>query len=195
MSNAAELSRRERQIMDIVFAQGEATVNQICDALPDPPTPMAVRRMMHILEEKDHLKRREQGREVVYMPRETKDKAGRTAFQRVLETHPHRRVHHRRAPIGIRSECCVPRSSPTQTKLFERLRHLGERPHRPHYWRSIPRAVERWRIVERVLGGVAQSRWPQYQQRNHAASFNNLIGAGEQCRRHGLFMAEIATAE
>jgi predicted transcriptional regulator len=72
--------------MDILFARGEATVKQLCDALPDPPTPMAVRRMMHILEEKGHLTRREEGREVVYAPREAKDKAGRTAFQRVLET-------------------------------------------------------------------------------------------------------------
>jgi len=72
--------------MDILFARGEATVKQMCEALPDPPTPMAVRRMMHILEEKGRLNRREQGREVVYSPREAKDKAGRTAFQRVLET-------------------------------------------------------------------------------------------------------------
>jgi predicted transcriptional regulator len=86
MPNSSHLSRRERQIMDIAFARGEATVNQICEALPDPPTPMAVRRMMHILEEKGHLKRRGQGREVVYVPRETRDKAGRTALQRVLET-------------------------------------------------------------------------------------------------------------
>lgn len=86
MPNSSELSRRERQIMDILFARHEATVNQVCEALPQPPTPMAVRRMMHILEEKGHVNRREQGREVIYMPRETKEKAGRTAFQRVLET-------------------------------------------------------------------------------------------------------------
>ena len=58
MSDSSKLSRRERQIMDILFARGEATVNQIAEALPDPPTPMAVRRMMHILEEKGHLRRR-----------------------------------------------------------------------------------------------------------------------------------------
>jgi predicted transcriptional regulator len=86
MPHSAQLSRRERQLMDILFARGEATVNQICAALPDPPTPMAVRRMMHILEEKGHLKRREEGREIVYAPREAKKKAGRSAFQRVLET-------------------------------------------------------------------------------------------------------------
>jgi predicted transcriptional regulator len=86
MPDHSDLSRRERQIMDAVFALGEATVNQIVDAIPEPPTPMAVRRMMHILEEKGCLKRREQGREVIYLPRETKKKAGRNAFQRVLET-------------------------------------------------------------------------------------------------------------
>lgn len=86
MPNSSQLSRRERQIMDAVFVLGEATVNQIVETIPDAPTPMAVRRMMHILEEKGHLKRREEGREVVYLPRESKDKAGRSAFQRVLET-------------------------------------------------------------------------------------------------------------
>jgi len=86
MPDPAELSRRERQIMDAVFALGEATVNRVVETIPDPPTAMAVRRMMHILEEKGYLKRREEGREVVYLPREAKAKAGRSAFERVLET-------------------------------------------------------------------------------------------------------------
>ena len=86
MAKPPELSRRERQIMDAVFALGEATVNQVVEAIPDAPTAMAVRRMMHILEEKGHLKRRENGREVVYLPREARVKAGRNAFQNVLET-------------------------------------------------------------------------------------------------------------
>jgi predicted transcriptional regulator len=86
MADHSNLSRRERQIMDAVFALGEATVNQVVEAIPEAPTAMAVRRMMHILEEKGCLKRREQGREVIYLPRETKKKAGRNAFQRVLQT-------------------------------------------------------------------------------------------------------------
>ena len=86
MAKSSEFSRRERQIMDAVFARGEATVNQVVDSIPEPPTAMAVRRMMHILEEKGHLKRREDGREVIYAPREAKVKAGRSAFQNVLET-------------------------------------------------------------------------------------------------------------
>jgi len=86
MPGPSELSRRERQIMDAVFALGEATVNQVVETIPSPPTAMAVRRMMHILEEKRHLRRRESGREVIYAPRQPKEKAGRRALEQVLET-------------------------------------------------------------------------------------------------------------
>lgn len=86
MPEPSQLTRRERQIMDAVFALGEATVNQVALIIPSPPTAMAVRRMMHILEEKGYLRRRESGREVVYVPRQTKSKAGRRAFEQVLET-------------------------------------------------------------------------------------------------------------
>jgi predicted transcriptional regulator len=86
MPDSFDLSRRERQIMEAVFALGEATVKQVVETIPSPPTSMAVRRMMHILEEKGHLRRREGGREVIYVPRQTKGKAGRLAFEQVLET-------------------------------------------------------------------------------------------------------------
>ena len=86
MPQPSELSRRERQIMDAVFQLGEATVNQVVETIPSPPTAMAVRRMMHILEEKGHLRRGRSGREVVYVPRESKGKAGRSALENVIET-------------------------------------------------------------------------------------------------------------
>lgn len=86
MAEPPDLSRRERQIMDAVYGLGKATVNQVVESIPSPPTTMAVRRMMHILEEKGHLKRQEHGREVVYSPRQPKTKAGRIAFEQVLET-------------------------------------------------------------------------------------------------------------
>ena len=79
----------ERQIMDAVFALGEATVNQVVEGIPSPPTAMAVRRMMHILEEKGALSvGGENGRgKVVYAPRQAKSKAGRRwRSKRVLET-------------------------------------------------------------------------------------------------------------
>lgn len=88
MPDFSQLSRRERQIMEILFAStnGEATVRQIQDGLPNPPTPMAIRRMLSILVEKGHLARRKQGREVVYRPKEEPQSAGRDAFRRVLDT-------------------------------------------------------------------------------------------------------------
>ncbi len=86
MPNPTHFSRRERQIMDVVFARGEATVNQVCAEIPDAPTDMAVRRMMHILEEKGHLRRRQEGREVVYLPVQSKARAGLNALQGVLDT-------------------------------------------------------------------------------------------------------------
>ena len=86
MPKPSGLSRRERQIMEAVFAHGEATVNKVVETIPEAPTAMAVRRMMHILEEKGHLRRRQSGREVIYVPRQAKKKAGRRAFEQVLET-------------------------------------------------------------------------------------------------------------
>ena len=86
MPKPTHFSRRERQIMDVVFARGEATVNQICAEIPDAPTDMAVRRMMHILEAKGHLRRRQEGREVVYLPVQSKARAGLNALQQVLDT-------------------------------------------------------------------------------------------------------------
>jgi len=86
MENQRNLSRRERQIMDLIFSLGEATVNQVVDGLPDPPTAMAVRRMMHILEEKNLLVRREGGKEIIYVPVQSKAKAGISALQHVLDT-------------------------------------------------------------------------------------------------------------
>lgn len=86
MSDPANLSRRERQIMDIIFAREEASVLQIQEQLPDPPSGMAIRRMLSILEEKGHLKRRKDGREFLYSARQTRKKAGRNALQHVLDT-------------------------------------------------------------------------------------------------------------
>ena len=86
MVDPSTLSRRERQIMDILFARGEATVRQIQESLDESPTVMAIRRMLQILEEKGHLKRRQEGREVVYGPRESRKTAGSNALKHVLET-------------------------------------------------------------------------------------------------------------
>ena len=86
MAESANLSRRERQIMDILFASGEASVLEIQSSLPEAPTPMAVRRMLQILEEKGAIVRRKEGREFIYRPKQARKRAGLNALKHVLET-------------------------------------------------------------------------------------------------------------
>ena len=80
------LSRREREIMDIIYAQGQATVTLIMPGMPDPPTRTAVRTLVRILEEKGHLKHFKSGREFVYQPTRPRGRAGQSALQRVVST-------------------------------------------------------------------------------------------------------------
>jgi predicted transcriptional regulator len=81
----AQLSRRERQIMDAVYARGEATVTQVVVAMADPPSRTAVRTLMRILEQKGHLKHSKAGREFIYQPTRPRGRAGRSALRRVVE--------------------------------------------------------------------------------------------------------------
>lgn len=81
-----ELSRRERQIMDIVYARGAATAAQVVGALPDPPSKTAIRTLMTILERKGHLKHREEGNVYIYMPTKPRQQAAASALRRVLQT-------------------------------------------------------------------------------------------------------------
>src|SRR5262245_40089338 len=83
---AHTLRRRERQIMDIVYLQGEASASNIHAALPDPPSYSAVRALLAILVEKGHLKHRaEQGR-YIYAPTRRRAQVGRSALRSVLDT-------------------------------------------------------------------------------------------------------------
>jgi predicted transcriptional regulator len=86
MANPADLSRRERQIMDVLFGKGEASVVDIQSGLREAPTPMAVRRMLQILEEKGAVARRKEGREFIYRPKQERKRAGSNALKHVLET-------------------------------------------------------------------------------------------------------------
>jgi len=80
------LSRRERQIMAIVFARGEASVADVMDDLPDPLSRSAVRTFLRILEQKGQLKHRKRGRKLFYQPTAARRRVGRSAFRHVLET-------------------------------------------------------------------------------------------------------------
>jgi predicted transcriptional regulator len=80
------LSRRERQIMDIVFRRGEATAAQILAEMPDPPSYSAIRALLRILVEKKHLQHREDGTRYVYAPTVPRNKARARALTQVVNT-------------------------------------------------------------------------------------------------------------
>lgn len=82
----AGLSRRERQIMDVIYSRGRASVAQVRQGLPDPPSYSAVRALLGVLESKGHLRHLKEGARYVYRPTRPRRSAGRSALRRVLNT-------------------------------------------------------------------------------------------------------------
>ena len=80
------LSRRERQIMDIVYQRGQATAAEVLEALPDPPSYSAVRALLRVLEGKGHVRHTRQGPRYVFMPTLAREKARRSALTQVVQT-------------------------------------------------------------------------------------------------------------
>jgi predicted transcriptional regulator len=80
------LSRRERQIMDVIYARGQATAAEVAAALPDPPSYSAVRALLRILEQKGHLKHQQEGPRYVFLPTVSRDRARRFALRNVVRT-------------------------------------------------------------------------------------------------------------
>lgn len=81
-----DLSRRERQIVDILYSHGRATAAEVQAALPDPPSYSAVRAMLRILEEKGHVRHEQEGPRYVYLPTVARDNAKRSALRHMLQT-------------------------------------------------------------------------------------------------------------
>ena len=81
-----DLSRRERQIMDIVYRGGRVTAAEVNERLPDPPSYSAARTLLRILEDKGHLRHELDGTRYVYLPVVAKQSARRSALRDVVET-------------------------------------------------------------------------------------------------------------
>ncbi len=81
-----ELSRRERQIMDVLFARGRATGQEIQDGLPDRPHYSSVRTILRVLERKGFVRHFEEGLRYVYEPTVARETARRSALQRMIRT-------------------------------------------------------------------------------------------------------------
>ena len=86
MSTPGSLSRRERQIMDILYQRGKASASDVREAMEAAPGYSAVRAMLRVLEEKGHVKHQAEGLKYVYVPVVARDKAKRSAVKHVMET-------------------------------------------------------------------------------------------------------------
>lgn len=84
--SSSDLSRRERQIMNVVYRKEEATAEEIRESLSNPPSNSAVRATIRILEDKGHLTHRKEGPRHVYQPTTPPEEAARSALERLKET-------------------------------------------------------------------------------------------------------------
>src|SRR5690349_24393310 len=80
------LSRRERQIIDILYQRGKSSAAEVREAMPNAPSYSAVRAMLRVLEEKGHVRHQAEGLKYVYVPTVTRDKAKRSAVKHLLDT-------------------------------------------------------------------------------------------------------------
>ncbi|HEX6098208.1 MAG TPA: BlaI/MecI/CopY family transcriptional regulator [Thermoanaerobaculia bacterium] len=82
----AGLSRRERQIMDVLFSRGRASAAEILEAIDDPPGNSSMRTLLRVLEEKGHVRHEEVGRVYYYMPTIALETARRSALSHLVDT-------------------------------------------------------------------------------------------------------------
>ena len=82
----SQLSRRERQIMDVIYRLGRATAAEVHDALPDRPSYSTIRALLRVLETKGHLRHAEDGPRYVYSPTVPRERARESALRQVVTT-------------------------------------------------------------------------------------------------------------
>jgi predicted transcriptional regulator len=83
---ATQLSRRERQIMDVIYRRGRATAAEVLEDIPDPPSYSAVRALLRLLEDKGHVHHEQDGPRYVYLPTVNRERARRSALTHVVRT-------------------------------------------------------------------------------------------------------------
>ena len=86
MSRHADLTRRERQIMDILYRLGRATAGEVMRQLPGDPSYSTVRTQLRVLEEKGHVHHEEQGLRYIYAPALARHAARKSALRHLVET-------------------------------------------------------------------------------------------------------------
>jgi predicted transcriptional regulator len=83
---ANKLSRRERQIMDILYQRGKGSAAEVMEVMDDAPSYSAVRAMLRVLEEKGHVRHETEGLRYVFVPSVNREKAKRSAVKHLIDT-------------------------------------------------------------------------------------------------------------
>jgi len=86
MKGQKNLSRRERQIMDIVYVLGRVSVAQVLERIPNPPSYSAVRALLKVLEKKGHLTHKQEGPRYIYFPTLPREEARQNALKHIMQT-------------------------------------------------------------------------------------------------------------
>jgi BlaI family transcriptional regulator, penicillinase repressor len=117
-SGSRKLSRRERQIMDIIYARGRATASDVQEALPDPPSYSATRATLRILEEKGHLRHEEENLRYVFIPVVARQRASVPALRHLMDT------FFEGSPERVVSALLDPASTSLTTEELDRMAQL-----------------------------------------------------------------------
>lgn len=122
----SDLARRERQIMDVLYERGEATVAEVLDGLTDPPSYSAVRAMLGKLEAKNYVRHVERGPRYVYQPIMPHEEASETALERIIRTFfDDSPVKAMAALLDLRSTAIDDEEVAQLTELIENARRRG----------------------------------------------------------------------
>jgi predicted transcriptional regulator len=125
----AELGRREREIMDVLFRHGRATAAEVLKELPEPPSYSSVRSMLRLLETKGHVRHEWDGPRHVYRPTETPEQVQRTAARHVLRTFFNNSMESAvAAMLGGAEQPPSQEELKRLARLVERARRQGGRP-------------------------------------------------------------------
>lgn len=120
----AKFSRREREIIEVLYHLGEGAVADVRGLLADAPSYDAVRLALNVLEEKGHVTHREQGRRYVYRPTVSREEASRSALRRLTRTYFRGSPHE--AILALLDESGRRMSDPELDELAERIRRAKE---------------------------------------------------------------------
>lgn len=119
-----DLSRRERQVMDILHRRGESTVAEIMADLPDPPTYSAVRSILRILADKERIGFKEDGPRYVYFPAAPTERAQADVLEHVVRTYFAGSTEQAVTALLRLSDTALPESE--LTRLREQIRRARE---------------------------------------------------------------------